>query len=234
MTTVQIFALILDALLVGIVLLNVILSAKKGFVKVLVEVVGFVAAIALAINISTPLATATYNTFVEPAIIGAVEKNVEATAGESAWEAVPDFITKSADKFGFSLEEFNSTVTSNIKDGAVEAVTLASQQYVMPVAVKVFGLVYSIVLVIILLIVVKLLAKVINKLFSFSLVGKINHTLGGVIGLVKGIVFAVLFCMVGAMLAALVTNGVLIFTAEAISKTFIFKFIISIIPFSIF
>ena len=47
---------ILDAIIILIVLFYVFISAKKGFVRTLIEVVGFVAAIVIAFTVSTPIA----------------------------------------------------------------------------------------------------------------------------------------------------------------------------------
>ena len=82
---------------------------------------------------------------------------------------------------------------------------------------------------VVLLVVVKFLAKMINRVFSFSIIGKANRLLGGIIGIPKGIIFAILFCMVISLIVSL-NNGFLIFTAENIEKTYVFKFFAEIIP----
>ncbi|MBR7132321.1 MAG: CvpA family protein [Clostridia bacterium] len=219
--------LILDLIIALIVLFFVITSAKKGFVKVVVEAVGFIAAIILVFTISTPLAVATYDKIIEPAMVSAVEKNAEESAGETAeheaWNAIPDFLIKNAQKLGISSEEFASVMEENMVEGSVAAVRAASQRVVRPVAIKILGLIYSIILIIVLLILVKLIAKIINGLFSFSIVGKANRALGAAVGFLKGVVFAVVFCMAVSLLVSLTKGGFLIFTQENIDSSYIFK-----------
>ena len=48
--------IILDIIIVAIVVICVFLSAKRGFTRTIIELVGFVAAILIAINLSTPVA----------------------------------------------------------------------------------------------------------------------------------------------------------------------------------
>ena len=52
---------VIDLIVVAIIAVCAVVSAKRGFVKVLVEAVGFVAAIILTFTISTPLSEATYD-----------------------------------------------------------------------------------------------------------------------------------------------------------------------------
>ena len=46
---------ILDAIIVLIIVITVVLSAKKGFVCTLIEVIGLIAAIVIAISLSSPI-----------------------------------------------------------------------------------------------------------------------------------------------------------------------------------
>ena len=92
-------SIVLDLIILAIIIITAYISAKKGFVKVLVETVGFVLAIVIAFTVSTPLAEITYDKFIEPTIIKNAEKAVE--NGESveikAWESVPTFITENVE-----------------------------------------------------------------------------------------------------------------------------------------
>ena len=63
----------LDLIVIAIIILMVLISAKRGFVRVAVEAVGFVAAIILSLSLSTTLADVTYQKAIEPAILSSVE-----------------------------------------------------------------------------------------------------------------------------------------------------------------
>lgn len=225
--------LILDLIIIGIVALMVLLSAKRGFVRTLIEVVGFIAALFIAFTFSSPIATATYDKIIEPAVVKAVE---EATteAGEAAadtvWATVPDFITNNSERFGLSKDDLAVNLSGG--DGVIsDAATSISENIIEPIAVKVLSLVISTLLIVVLLFVVNVLAKLLNKLFSFSLVGKLNRTLGGVVGFFKGILFAVVFCMIVSVIVSFTQNGFLIFTKEAIDSSVIFGTICDLLPF---
>ncbi len=218
--------IVLDLIVLAIIALTILISAKHGFVRTLIEVVGFIAAFVIAFNVSTPLANATYDKFIEPPLISSFQDAAVDGVGnstEAVWEAMPDFITNNADSLGLKKEDIKQNLTDSASNNASEIVINLSQNVLKPTASKIISMVYTTVLLIVLLFVVKILAKLVNKLFSISIVGKLNRTLGGVVGLVKGVVFAVVLCMVISTIISFTENGFLIFTRDAIESSVLFK-----------
>lgn len=227
-------SIILDLIVIAIIILMVLISAKRGFVRVAVEAVGFVAAIILSLSLSTTLADVTYQKAIEPAILSSVENATAETtssAADDAWNSLPELITKNADKFGISKDSITNDITEDIGNSAIEIVTSISQNTIKPMAVGILKTLYSVILMLVLMIAVKFLARVINKLFSFSLVGKVNKALGGTFGAIKGIIIAWVFCAVISLLVSLTKNGIWIFNAENIENTIIFKLLTDVIKF---
>ena len=217
---------LIDLIVVAIIALFIFTSARRGFVKVLIEVIGFVLAIMLTFTISTPLANVTYDKIIEPPILEAAA-DVSADSIEemkqSALNALPDFVTENAELLGFSIEEFADTInTESLSSSMANPVQTASQQVIKPAVSKILELLYSIILMIILTFVVKIVARFVNKLFSFSVIGTANKILGGVIGIPKGIIFAIVFCMIISLIVSL-SGEFLFFTKENIDNTLFFK-----------
>lgn len=223
-------SIVIDLILVAVILFFVLTSARRGFVKVLIETVGFIAAVVVAFTISTPLAELTYDKMIEPPVIEAAVNAVGESAEHEAWNALPDFMIDNENTFfSTTVNSFTEKITANMSDGVETAVKKASQEVVKPVASKIIGLLYSVILVIVLSIIAKFLAKILNKLFSFSFVGKINRTLGGVVGLVKGSAVAVILCAVVSLILSFTGKPFLIFSEDTINQTYLFKFLTNII-----
>lgn len=229
--------LLLDAIIVLIVLFFVFLSAKKGFVRTLIEVVGFAAAIMIALTISNPLADFVYDKTVKPAI----EKTVSTAVNESVngineavdtvWEKLPNFLTESSFT-ALSKDQLTTTVNDSAASSAESAISTAvSESFLKPAITKILSLLFSVILVIALLLIVKILAKYINKIFTFSVVGDINKTLGGILGLIKGFAIAIVFCLVISLILSFTKDGFLIFTYDNINSSYIFKFLLGFSPF---
>ncbi len=218
--------IILDLIVVAVVVICIFVSAHRGFVRTVIETVGFVAALFIAFTFSGPAANFTYDKIIEPPVIAAISDGATSTADntvETVWEALPDFLTGNAEHLGLSKDSISASITQNAAEDISVAASVTSQSVVRPVVVKLLGLLYTAIISVVLLFVVKILARLLNKVFSFSVVGKLNRFLGGLLGLVKGLVFAVLFCMLATLIVSFTANGFLIFTADTIEATYIFK-----------
>lgn len=227
---------ILDAIIVLIVLFFAFLSAKKGFVRTLIEVIGFVAAIIVAFTISTPIANTVYDITIEPFVAKTVESAVSEGAAnansaiDAVWNKMPAFLTESS-FLNLSKDNITTSVNGQTTSNTAQLTNTISQSFLKPAVSKLLSVLISVILIVVLLFVVKILAKYINKLFTFSVVGDINKTLGGILGLVKGVAVAVIFCLVVSLILSFTKNGFLIFTYDAINSSYIFKFLMGFSPF---
>ena len=227
-------SIILDAIVLGIIVLCIAIAARKGFVRTFVEVAGYIAAVLIALSFGTVISGAVYDNAVSPQLVKITGETAATTAQElvdKGFEALPDVISENADKFGISKDSILQKVTELDNGNVSETVERALDATIRPIFVKVFGMLCTVLLFILLLFLVHLLAKLLNKLFSFSIVGKLNRTLGGIIGFVEGTIFALIFCMLVGFIAS-VSNGFLGITHEAVDSTHILRFLLSITPFT--
>ena len=224
---------LIDLIIVLVFTIVVIVSAKRGFVKTAVELVGFVLAFIISTNLGNSLANLTYDKAIEPPIVSAVTQNAaDSTASivDSTWDALPDIITQNSGTLGISKEFLNEKLgsTATVTE---EALTELSQTAIKPIATKFLATLYSLILFIILLIVVGFLSKILNKLFSFSIIGKLNRFLGGIIGIPKGIICAYVFCLLLTLVLYLFPNGIWIFNSQNTDKSQLYTLLMSITPF---
>lgn len=225
-------SIILDLIVLAIIVLAIIISACKGFVRTLIEIVGFIAVLILATTASKPLANFTYDKFIEPNVVSAVSDSVASTGAgmtskvstvqiDNAVEKMPEAVKNLIGTE--TVEKFTSTLNENVQSGAQTAAEQASQNVIKPLVANILSLLYAFVIFTILIFVVMILAKVLNKAVSFSIMDKINRILGGCVGAAKGIIVSILFCSVIAAVIALLPNGFWFFTAENIEATVLFK-----------
>lgn len=220
-------SLVLDIIVLSIIILCVAISAKRGFVKALTEALGFAAAVAAAMALSSLLAAFTYDKIIEPPLISAVsEKNTNAVTAvtDELWEELPGFISGAAQKAGITRERLNGAVEENINGGVRAAAEATSREIIRPVTVSVLKLIYSVVLMLLLFMLVRLLSRPINRLFSIGPVGRLNRFLGALTGALKGAAFSVLFCTALALAVSLSKDGFWIFTPDNIRNSHIFNF----------
>lgn len=218
--------IIIDLFVLIIIALSVFISARYGFVRTLIEVIGFVAALILVFSVSTPLANITYDKLIEPTVVNAALKAADDQSKntvDAVWSSLPSFITKNSDSLGLKKDSIEQKISDTASQGAAKAASVASQSIARPIITKILSMIFSTVLMIVLLFVVKIAAKYINKLFSFSIVGKLNRNLGGIIGLFKGVIIAIAFCMVLSLIISFTGNGIWVFTKENFESSATFK-----------
>lgn len=236
--------LIIDGLIVLLIAFIAFLSAKKGFVCTVIEVVGFVAVI-IFINFATPpISNFIYDKAIEPTVIktieetitfdnldnGAINDVIDINSIENAVEASLDKLPKiiaENNSFKFSSQEIVNEINKLNINNKTEIAEIISDKIIKPTIINILSLVIQIILLIVLFIIVKIVAKLINKLFSFSVIGKLNKFLGGVIGIAKGTIIATLSCLVINLILSLTDNNLILFTKEAIDSTYLYKTLIN-------
>ena len=224
--------LILDLLFVVIIIITAILSAKKGFIRTLLELVGFAAAIIIALTVSEPISDFAYEKLVEPAIIekteGIIVENTNAIR-ENLWEKLPSIIKDNSEFFGINEDSFLNIISSESKNGAADLSIAISEKIVRPAVVNLFSTIISFILILILIPLFRLLAKGINKLFSVSVVGKVNKFLGAILGILKGLAICLIVCILLDLIVKLSSGGFWLITNDFLDNSFIFSKIFKLI-----
>jgi len=229
---VSLMSFLIDLIIVAIIALAVIISAKRGFVRTAIEVAGFVLAFLISVNLGNAISNFTYDKVIEPAIVSAVsEKTAESASSaiDSMWDAIPDILTKNGEAFGISKETLSDKL-ENTKDNTETIATDISQTAIKPIATTFLSSLFSLVLFVVLLVVVGILAKAINKLFSFSVIGKLNATLGGILGIPKGLVLGYVFCILLTVLFFFAPDGIWVFTRENADKSYLYSLLMFFSP----
>lgn len=231
--------IVLDIIIVAIILFYILISAKRGFIRTAVELVGFGLSIYLAFLIGGTVATAIYDGTVEPAIVDAAVSAVGEQAGTGidqavtkTWESLPGYVINIADNFGITAETLKENITSAaINTNSVEAIAeQAAETVVEPIIVPLIKTIVGILLFIILMVLVKFLAKIINRAFNLPLIGGLNRTLGGILGFGKGVLISAVFAILITTLVSFSSEGFLFFTMENIEESTIFGFLADFSP----
>ncbi len=233
----------LDLIVIAIVVLNIIFSAKRGFIRTAIELVGFGLSIYLAFLVGGLVANGVYDTMIEPAIVNSVVEQ----AGETATDNVNDIVSTVFENIPKSAkltaENLLGITEESIKESIDSATLTASgdtRQLVLkvtdtvarPIVVPLIKTLVAFIVFVILLFVVKILARIVNRAFSLPIIGGLNRTLGGVLGLAKGLIIAAVVCILLSTIVAMTTSGFLFFTVDNVAKTTLFKWLSGFSPIS--
>lgn len=186
--------LVLDFAFFAVLLVCIIVAAKRGFVLSLLELVGFFLAGACALSLSGLIAPAIYDRFFAQQVTQAIAARLPdlsgaATAAQqahAALQSLPDVITQFAASLGIDTAALAQTLADSI---ARPLVTLLCRLVLFVGLILIFGILF------------RILAAVIDRFFHLPVLRTANAALGGVMGALKGLL-VVLVAGVALQLAA--------------------------------
>ena len=200
----------IDMALLAIMLIFLIVSAKRGFLIILVLISVAIAVISAA-NLCKPAANSIYDTFIGPNITEKVSaslsenSDIMSSAGKAS--AVVDNLPKIIKDYILRTDPDENNITSEILNGdfsGTDAAEKLSSDIAKPIAVTVLSPVIFLLLSIVLSLLLSVVAKWLNKICKLPLIGTANTVLGGVFGILKGLI-AVYF--IGIILLLLSANS---------------------------
>lgn len=219
-------ALIFDFIILGIIILVALMSAKRGFVRTVVEVIGCMLALVISMYASKSIASFCYDKFFASSVENSVNDalgEVTLDSAQAIWDALPDYLKNHADLFGINKSKFDDVANKVSSDKKAEVTDEIADNTVKPLVVKALSGIISAVMFSVLFFLIKILSKLINGAFNFSVVGSVNKILGGILGIVKGLIFAVIICFVINFIVVAANKNIWILSKDLTDKSVFFK-----------
>lgn len=186
--------LALDFAFFAVLILCIIVAAKRGFVLSLMEFVGFFLAGACALYLSGLIAPVLYDRFFAQPVTQAIAAQLPdltgaATAAQQAQavlQGLPDTVVRFAASFGIDTASLTQKIASGEFSGAALAQTL-SDSIAKPIVTLLCRLALFVVLILALGVVFRILASVIDHFCKLPVLRTANAALGGAFGALKGL-----------------------------------------------
>ena len=212
---------IVDIILVVVFALVILISAKKGFFKSLVDLIGSLVAVLVAKLLSEGAAKAVFDGFVYKGAESALMQSLGEAGStdyveqiENALASLPEGLNGILQIMGIdsqSLMDKLSGVNLN-GDNLVESLM---NSVVVPLGTAVVQFVLFVVFAIALIFAVKLLAKLIDKIVKkLPVIKGFNKTMGAVFGVLRGLIIVVIISMLLSVVVGFIGNEALIASVE--------------------
>ena len=222
----------IDLVLVAVMAATVINAAKKGFVLSLFNMFTVWGALAVAWIFCKDLGVYIDNMFissnVEEYIVGLIQKLTEQNGGilngEAVLESLPDGFADAAGVFGIDIEQSIGEF-SGIIDGYAEQL---SENISMAVScIIAFAVIF-----ILAIIVLKLLCRILDKFSDLPVLKQMNTFLGILFGIAEALILGIILAeIISALFGAFCVIGIDAPFTDAVEKTYIEKYLISVLPF---
>ena len=192
---------VLDGATAALVLLMIWIGGRRGAVRGIVELIGFIAAVAAALMCSGWVAETVYHLFLQTPLL---EKTTEILSGsvgetlveqvESVAESLPAFVTNFFDS-KLLTEQVQQAIAAGSADGAV----LLAENVIGPLVLLILRALATVLLFIAVMVIFGLLSRAADLVAKLPVLNQLNKGLGMVFGVAKA---AVLVLLLAAALRA--------------------------------
>lgn len=185
---------IIDIILIGILLIAIFASAKKGIVRTVLEIAAFVLSLVLAAQIAAPMAKTLYSSFLSERVEDKIETTL--SEGEAATntkksavviDSLPGFAKSYLEKAGVKTDALAQIIANESSSGKDMAAFL-NEKIATPICESVLTGILFLLFCAVLCALLQWVVGGIAKLFDLPVVGLANRLLGGVFGAIKGCV----------------------------------------------
>ncbi|MGN0551627.1 MAG: CvpA family protein [Acutalibacteraceae bacterium] len=227
--------LFIDLGVLAVLLLFIIIGFSRGAVKTLLNLLCTVGAFLFSVWAGQLAANWIYNTFIKTNLLDNMQSEILKSTGDttaaasSALNAVPDFIVNLFSNFGISINQI-ITGSESTAENIAKSTAAAVESAVAPVIIAVISVAAIICLFIILSVFLRFVSSLISKVFKLPVLNAVNRLFGGAFGLLEGCLI-VCFAVFLIKLWAPESNAQeLIFNAQNIDSSALFKFFYNIVP----
>ncbi len=228
---------ILDAIVLIILVVTIAVGYHRGFLRSFVQFVGCIAAFVLALSLSAPAASLTFNNFlaegVETKLTEALSGVTEVPPADQLNELLKDLpapivaVLENSTQLESTLDELGKNVAATT-EAVVETLM---DNIIRPIAVSLLQFLIFIILFLVLMLIARLLAKLVKPITKLPLVRQTDGLLGAALGLVKGVIFVLALVSVLQLIAATSSADSFI-TQEMLDNSLLISWIAEINPLS--
>lgn len=194
---------LVDAVVVLIFVCAVLDGRRRGFVKMILSLVAAIISIALAGELSEPIAVRINDAYLHDIIVEEIDNNLnidDITQQDIAQieEAVPSQIMAVAEEAGISIEDILTAATEAEGGLSENLIAEAEENLIIPIlTMTVFAAVY-----ILLMMVFAIIIGAINTAFKLPVLNKLNTLLGALLGALKGVTVVLVISIVAVLTAS--------------------------------
>lgn len=228
-------SVLIDIIVIALSCAIVYFSAKKGFVRIFISVLGYVLAFIIATAISKPISAAVFDNMVKPAVVSNINKALPDTSGiteraaavdqavDEIFDNIPEFAAEYLENSGMSRGEIADSVdgivsadTQSIAEGIVDAL-------IKPLVINLLEMIVFLVLLTILTAAFRVVSKPLQRIKNIPLIGPLNSFLGGVLGILRASLTIYVLAAAAKMFVVLTGNSNEVLNETVISSTYIFN-----------
>ncbi len=226
----------LDLLVIAFSCIIVFFAYRKGLIRTVIAVAGYIVAAVLAMFVSNLIAGPIFDRFVEPSVTQTVESAISQHVDVSAvdvdglesqidqvYDAMPNYLTGMLEQEIGSRQDLQNIIRNAASDGNHGVAKAVVQTGIRPMFVMLIRCVAFSILFGIVMIGVGIISRMLKTVDYIPVLGKLNSVLGGVLGIFQAVFWLYVIALILKIFLDLTggQNGVI--NNEVIEGTYIFN-----------
>ncbi|MDD3192700.1 MAG: CvpA family protein [Oscillospiraceae bacterium] len=223
----QFLPLLLDLAALLFVIAYIRLSARRGFVRTVVQLVGFFVSLFLANALSGVAATYVFEQFIRQGLTDKISEQILSSGSAAGFlqslsavlESIPSYLLNALEFAGLPADLTLPSLTGSVEQLAVGIV----DQTVGPTCIALFSTVFFLLFFSLLMFLTRMVARGFTGLRHIPIVGPINSVLGGCVGAVEGVLYLYLIVTIASLVLALTGDRIPYLNRETLENTWLLR-----------
>lgn len=211
----------IDIILLALLVIFVIRGHRKGFVRMLLETIGSIAAIALAWFISMTYSATIYNSYFKEGVIRSIDGRLSGSdsldAATASFYSIPNQLRGIASMLGFDVDGISKTVEADNVSGA----RALESGVVGPIVTVIIKILLFIAVIVVASIIIRFIIGIIDRASKLPTIKKADGVLGAILGFITGVIAVVVLAEIIFAVSGMIDNEII---ADKVSSSFVIKF----------
>ncbi len=224
----QYVPILLDVLVVVVIISMVKSSARRGFVRTVIQFAGYLVSLGISSVASRMAAIFVYSSFVREGIVDLIARNIQNVTDQemvmeeliAALESLPSILQSALSQAGVDL---TSALYGLTGDSVGKIAAVVADTVVGPAAIGLLRTVFFVIFFSICMLFVKSFARLFRGLYRIPLLGPANALLGGMVGGLEAILVVYVAAVLVSLLQTLTGDTLPLLTQEAVARTYLFR-----------
>ncbi len=202
-------------------------SARRGFVRTVVQLAGFFVSMLLANTLSGPAAEYTFVHFVKEGLTEKISEQILSTGSagsflqtlRTALESIPAYLLRALEFAGLPADFTLPSVAGSAQQLAASLV----EQTIGPTCIALFSTIFFLLFFSFFLFLTRTVSRCFTGIRRIPIVGPLNSILGGCAGAVEGVLYLYLVVAIASLVLALTGDSIPYLNRETLENTWILR-----------
>ena len=223
---------IIDLIMVLLLILIVYASYRKGFLRSILSLGGFLLATVVSFTFGKMLAEMLCDSMAKPWLTALIDEQIVAGTNynlavvvDNMYQNLPGYLAGPLEMLLGSKEQVLANLQSALDGGSAAGLTDAIVGLLRPMLVALLSVLTIIILFLICMIVIRIIDRLLIQVRRIPVVGTFDGLLGGLVGIVKAVIWLVVLVFLVKAVILLSADGISWLNSETVESSFLFKYL---------